>query len=479
MKLAKLLVLSTALASLAACEETTTSAPLDGGNATGPTTSDADGGVSPTSRPDLDAMARGGDCGPAPSAVVEHRGEITADETWSAGSLHRVTSNLRVLATLTLEACTRVEVGGGYVVSVGSSSGAGKLVAKGSNAGALRPVLVTSTDATKPWLGLEVDATGSADLAYTVLAGAGPGSASNVGMLRVFGASRSSDPALPTVTKSVRAEWLLLEGAKTSGVYLQRYAGFTDDSPALAVRSSEAEAIRVELGAAGAMPKELVFARNTRDAILVEQSWSGTIPTTFVKRGVPYDVDGPLYVQSLRDGDVATWTVEAGVTVRFAEGRGASGVFVGASEALRGQVVARGTAAEPIRFTSSKAAPAAGDWMGFYFKAYPTSGTRFEHVTVEYAGANNSTIGSGCGPSDNDASMFFGGKRPTEGWVRASKFRNGAGQTGIVLGWTSDEDGPDFVADNTFENMPSCRVSRWKKATGPACPGTSADVTCL
>jgi len=465
------------LLGLLACEEATTPSALDG--SAPPGTARPDGGFASSARPDLDAMVRGGDCGPPPAAVVEHRGEIVADQTWTAGSVHRVTSNLRVLATLTLEACARVLVEPGYVVSVGSAGGAGKLVGRGTNEGSLRPVVVTSADPARPWLGLEVDASGTAELAYTVLEGGGPGSASNVGMLRVFGASRSSDPAPPRVTKSVRADWLVLEGARTAGVYLQRYAGFTDDSGALAVRGAEAEAIRVELGAAGAMPRELVVARNARDAIVVEQSWSGTIPTTFVKRGVPYDVDGPLYVQGLGDGDVATWTVEPGVTVRFAEGRGASGVFVGASESRRGQVVALGTARDPIRFTSSKATPAAGDWMGFYFRAYPTSGTRFEHVTVEYAGANNSTVGSGCGPSDNDASMFFGGLRPAEGWVRATTFRSGAGQTGIVLGWTSDEEGPDFVADNVFENMPSCRVSRWKKATGPACPGTSADVTCL
>lgn len=119
------------------------------------------------------------------------------------------------------------------------------------------------------------------------------------------------------------------------------------------------------------------------------------ISTTFVKRSVPHDVDEPLYIQPVEDSAAVTLSVEPGVTVRFGQGRGASGVYVGTSDARQGQIVARGTAALPIRFTSAKPTPAAGDWLGFYFRYYPLSGTAFEHVTIEYAGGESAPSASG------------------------------------------------------------------------------------
>jgi hypothetical protein len=428
-------------------------------------------------------LARGGDCPASTGAGVDHSGDIKADETWKAADgPHRVNSNLRILATVTVEVCARVLVGDGFGIQIGAAPTAGKLVARGSNdAGKLLPVIFTSADPQKRWASIVVDATGTADFAYAVLDnGDATGTQQNGGgVLRVFGASSTSVGGVPAITKSVRAEWLLLQGSEGPGANMLRYAGFTDDSTALAVRGAKSDAMRIELGAASALPKELVFQNNARDAVLVEQAWSGMISTTFVKRSVPYDVDGPLYIQPVENAAAVTLNVEPGVTVRFGQGRGASGVCVGTSDARQGQIVAKGTAALPIRFTSSKAAPAPGDWVGFYFRHYPLSGTAFEHVTIEYAGGESGARGFGCGPADNDASMLILGKRPTDAWVKSSTFRFGSGETGIVLGWVSDEAGPDFVGDNAFESMPSCRVSRWRTVAAPVCPDNGGNPTCL
>jgi len=356
----------------------------------------------------------------------------------------------------------------------------GKLVTRGTNAGSLRPVVFTAADAASPWSSVVVDVNGAADLAYTVLSS---GDAANRqqnggGLLRAFGASSASTKAAPTIQRSVRADWLLLEASAGPGANMRDYAGFTEDSTGLAVRSAQGDALVIELGAAPSLPKELVFRGNARDAIVLEEQARGTITTTLVKRSAPYAVDGRIFIQPIEDGDAVTLNVEPGVTVRFGEGRGATGgVYVGASDQRQGQVIARGTAEEPIRFTSAKAAPAAGDWVGFYFRHYPASGTSFENVVIEYAGANSSSVGAGCGPSDNDASMLIVGQRPSDAWVKKSTFRDGGGETGIVLGWTSDESGPDFVGDNTFENMPGCRASRWRTVTAGPCP--SGGPTCL
>lgn len=489
MKRPSLLVLPVlAIAALAACEDGSTLAESPG-PATPPSIPTAEGGAGEGggdaggAAPDLDSMARGGDCAAAAGPGVEHSGDIKADETWKASDgPHRVTSNLRILATVTIEACARVLVGEGFGIQVGAAPTVGKLVARGTNTdGKLLPVLFTSLAPANRWGSLVVDASGTADLAFTVLDnGDAKGSQQNGGgVLRVFGESSTSAGGIPAITKSVRAEWLLLQGSEGPGANMLRYAGFTDDSTALAVRGAQSDAMRIELGAASALPKELVFKSNARDAVLVEQAWSGMISTTFVKRSVPYDVDGPLYLQPVEDGAAVTLTVEPGTTVRFAQGRGAAGVYVGTSSAREGQIVAKGTAALPIRFTSSKPTPAPGDWVGFYFRYYPLSGTAFEHVTIEYAGGESSATGFGCGPSDNDASMLILGKRPADAWVKSSTFRSGGGATGVVLGWVSDEAGPDFVGDNVFESMPACRVSRWRTVAAPVCPDNGGNPTCL
>lgn len=471
---------------LAACEPSSSNAAGTSPTPTppAPTVDGGGGGGGGGLAPDLDHMARGGDC-PADAAGpgVDHSGDVTTDQTWrAADGPHRITSNLRILSTVTIEACARVLVGDGLGIQIGAAPTAGKLVARGSNAdGKLLPIVFTSTDPQKRWASLVVDATGTADLAYAVLDnGDAKGSQQNGGgVLRVFGASSTSAGGVPAITKSVRSEWLLLQGSAGPGANMLRYAGFTDDSTALAVRGAASDAMRIELGAASALPKELVFQANARDAVLVEQAWSGMISTTLVKRSVPYDVDGPLYIQPVEDGAPVTLTVEPGVTVRFAQGRGASGVYVGTSDARQGQIVAKGTAALPIRFTSSKPAPAPGDWVGFYFRYYPLTGTAFEHVTIEYAGGESSAVGFGCGPSDNDGSLLILGKRPADAWVKSSTFRSGGGATGIVLGWVSDEPGPDFVADNVFESMPACHVSRWRTVAAPVCPDNGGNPTCL
>ena len=194
---------------------------------------------------------------------------------------------------------------------------------------------------------------------------------------------------------------------------------------------------------------------------MLEEQARGTITTKLVKRSAPYAVDGRIFIQPIDDGDAVTLNVEPGVTVRFGEGRVRPAA--GAGDRAR-----YGGGADPLHLREGRARR--GRLVGFYFSHYPASGTSFENVVIEYAGANSSSVGAGCGPSDNDASMLIVGQRPSDAWVRKSTFRNGGGETGIVLGWTSDESGPDFVSDNTFENMPGCRASRWRTVTAGPCP---------
>ena len=456
-----------------ACSSTTTPDGAPSGTDAG-----ADGATGAVSaKPDFDAMLRGGDCPAATGEPIEHGGDIVADEVWKAG-VHRVTSNVRVLATVTIEACAKVEVGDSRTFQVGGAPKPGKLVLRGSREGGkLLPVRFTSQDEARPWGALVVDSTGVLDATLAVLAGGDSVTAqqNGGGMLRVFGTSSTSEGGVPVVTKNLRSDWLLVEGAKASGVALLRYAGFTDDSTGIAIRGSAGESLRTEIGAAAALPTELVLTVNAKNEVLLEQAWSGTLSTTLRAKNVPYRLDGALYLAPVEDGAPAVLTVEAGVTLRFGTAKGSSGIYVGTSDTRQGQIVAQGTTAAPIRFTSAKDTPAAGDWMGLYFRHYPASGNAIENAVIEYAGGESAATGFGCGPRDNDATILLLGARPSRAFVQGTTLRSGGGNAGIVLGWKSDEGGPDFLSGNRFEAMPACSVSRPRSADN-ACPGAGEPV---
>lgn len=465
-----------------ACDDSSSSSSSspDGGSSSGGSSS---GGPTPSGMPDLDAMAKGGDCAAPTGAGVDHRGDITADETWKASDgVHRIASNVRVLATVTIEACARVELDASGSLAVGSSPKVGKLVAAGTfEGGKLSPVLFGAKDASKPWGAIVVDSTGSLDLSYTVITGGdSPTSQQNGGgQIRLFGESSTSKGGVPKVTKSFRSNWALIEGAQSYGVSLLTYAGFTDDSKGIAVRKTKGGPIKIEVGAVQALPAALHLSGNTNDEVYVEQTWSGTIDHTYRALGYPYRIMQEIYLQPVEDGSPVTMNVEPGVTLRFDDGKNTSGIAVGATDKRQGVIVAKGTAAAPIKMTSAKAAPAPGDWMGIYFRYYPTSGHAFENVTFEYAGAQSGATGFGCGPADNDATMLILNARPDASWVKSCTFKNGGGGAGIVSGWSSDQDGPDFKAGNTFEAMPACAVSRWRTKATNGCPSAGVTPDCL
>ena len=79
-----------------------------------------------------------------------------------------------------------------------------------------------------------------------------------------------------------------------------------------------------------------------------------------------------------------TLTVEAGATIRF------DGNY---SLTVNGQLVAEGTSASKITFTSARTSPSSGDWgsIAFTADAFPSSSLR--HVTIRYAGTAISADG--------------------------------------------------------------------------------------
>jgi hypothetical protein len=222
------------------------------------------------------------------------------------------------------------------------------------------------------------------------------------------------------------------------------------------------------------------YTGNATDEILVDElSGAFAFDETFRNLGVPYRMRygySQRPTLSVAQGGLITLTIEAGVTMKLLKAAGNIPSFnLGSSSGdLPSQInpvrlVANGTAALPIVFTSAAAVPAAGDWAGIEYHGGPATGNVVNFVRVEYAGGDSGTSGFGCGPTDNDAGLIIRNWIPGNDFVQNSTFSNSAGG-GIVLGWTSDTP-RDFKTGNTFSAIGnSCAVARWRNFTLPGCP---------
>jgi len=422
-------------------------------------------------------------CPAAPTGPgTEHAKEITADETWTAAAgPHRVTFGIRMLATVTVEPCATVLVGDAYTITVGTSGMKGELVARGqlgvdaSGAPVRRPVTFAAADPAKPWGSIRVEADSKVDLQSVILSdGASPTSDQNGGgvVLAIGRASNGTE-----IVKNVRAVDVSIERSRGFGMSFQSLSAFTDDSKDIVIkdggRADAAFPIRLGPGALSTLPAGLSLSGNAANEVEILAGNTSMVSDTIKARGVPYRVSGRLRVAPFADGGPSVLTVEPGVTLRF-DTTSDNGLQIGTSDQRQGVLVAAGTAASKITFTSAKPTPAAADWKNIYFAYSPPTGNRIENAVIEYAGGPSGAQGYGCGPAENDASVLILSGRPADAFIKSTAFQNCGGDTGIVLGWTSDQAGPDFVATNTFTSMPVCHVSRWRNATGETCPGSTA-----
>ena len=417
---------------------------------------------------DAGADAPANACAAPTGPGTTHADSIAADETWTAaGSPHLVTASIRVDTgvKLTIEPCAQVRLGASNHIEVD-----GTLVAEGT---ADRPITFDENDA-QPWGYVEAFAPGTISLAYATLTGGGGDETNAYGALEARGDQTA--PAQPVL----KVSHVTVASSAAYGVSLRAGGAFTADSTSLDVHGSTKAPLRIDPRLATNVPAGS-YTSNGLDAIVVETEAYGDVTledVTFHERGVPYQIGGETTVGTFVVGGgstLATLTIDPGVTFRFVKGSGAVlHVDKGStSAAATGALVAKGTATQPIVFTSAAASPAAGDWVGLDFGNVPSATDALDHVEVHYAGADPQANGFHCLPNgsvstDEKAGMSIYGQ-PAASMITNGVFADIDG-AGVNLAYQGTP--VDFVTGSTFTNVTGCKVTTPKNANG-TCPASS------
>jgi hypothetical protein len=397
---------------------------------------------------------------------------VNAAETWTAaGSPHTLAYDTTIYATLTLEPCAEVLVAPGRIITV---RGQGTIVARGS---ATKRIHIGPLTAGQPYgqirsLGVPLD------LAYLDIDGGGaPGSTNGylTGTLDIQG----SDSTLPT-QPLLGVDHVTIGGSGSNGVALHDGAGFTPASAELSIAGSAQYPIGMWARAVGGVPTGQ-YKGNVLDEIMLYGQGQGESvyeDATVHDRGVPYLVGhaaaaGTLYVGG--NTGLVTLTIEPGVTMRFKKGGVMYVDHASGTSPAHAALVAAGTAAKPITFTSDQATPAPGDWLGLWFGGIPAVTSAVDFARVEYAGGPSVTGSASCPfpgsppPNPDAAIRIFGA--PSSQFVTNTAI-TGSASHGIDRGYASDVQ-QDFLATNTFTGIALCNET-YPRGVTMACPAPAA-----
>jgi hypothetical protein len=397
---------------------------------------------------------------------TRHDGEtIATDVTWTAaGSPHIITFTPTVspTGTLRIEPCAVVQIQAGYGLAVD-----GRLEALGTTA---QPITITAADPAQPFSYIEIQG-GFADLAYVTLSYGGAAGPNSNAVLDVWGNSTALR------TENARLRHVTISGSLQFGLTLERSGTLTADSTDVTITGAKLGPVMARGSAlVGGIP-DGKYTGNGVDEILVIDRDFMSEDTTWHDRSVPYrigdaNMNGADFRVGLSSGvALTTWTIDPGVAIRVTP----SGriTFNHATTGTTGTIIARGTAARPIVFTSAALAPAPGQWRGLVFDGAPTSGTALDYVEIHYAGGPSQSSSFHCEAGsagayshDEDAALAFFGE-PTGQLLTNSVLADSAAD-GVDLAYTGNS--VDFLAGNTFTNIARCRLTLPRTPPSGACP---------
>lgn len=355
--------------------------------------------------PEFDTVAGNNGIGNGVDAVGLQAGRIDQDITWRKNDLpYCVVGDIGVYktsyttATLTIEpgVIVKFSAGKGLTIAHLTTSYKGALNAQGT---AEAPIVFTSMAASPQpgdWKGIAfyytTDATATI-LDHCIVEYGGLTNNSNLYF----------DRTSPTVINST------IRYSSTNGIYISKASPVIGETDAGNTISNNG-ANGIETYDKSSHPKivDNVFSENASYTMLIYPETvevtgnagqgngvdaigvqPGTIDQdiSWAQNSMPYCVTGDVYVLNTR-GLKPILTVKPGVTVRFEEG---TGLTIGYGMSWYwGALDARGTAEEPIKFTSMKTVPQPGDWKGITFN-YATiyENTILEHCIIEYGGHTN------------------------------------------------------------------------------------------
>lgn len=154
--------------------------------------------------------------------------------------------------------------------------------------------------------------------------------------------------------------------------------------------------------------------------------------TTWYFNESPYIVVSNVTIRGAGSGQTATLIIQPGVQVRFAPH---TGIYVGKPSDYVGALIALGSEAQPIVFTSNVTTPSPGDWNSIYFQDQTSDNlTVLEHCRFEYGG----------NPNLYNTTLFFNSASPT--------LRNSVVQYSGGHGIYSDDNSYPALTANTFLN---------------------------
>ncbi|MBX3219029.1 MAG: hypothetical protein KF795_00840 [Labilithrix sp.] len=331
-----------------------------------PSTNVPDGGEPPS----VDAAPGDGspDAGPSDTCGALQKferngGPLEASETWPVGD-YLVKGTLYLKGTLTIPACTvlRLAPDANIVVDTG---GALKLLG-----GETTKVRVTSSNTTPSagdWGYIEFRASSSSadsEIHHSVIEHGGKGYGA------IFVASSAS----------VAIDHTTIQNSATYGVEVRsggHLRGFTDN----VITTSGTAPVKIHVNSVGDLLGG-TYTGNASDVISVD---GGNVDKTATWRnlGIPYRAD-TFYVKG--SATPQKLTLAAGATLQM---RPSQSINVDTA----GGLTLAGTAAAPVKITSSETSPSAGDWGYIEFRSDSTAGDNvIEHAIVEYGGQGYGAI---------------------------------------------------------------------------------------
>lgn len=306
---------------------------------------------------------------------IIHTGTITEDETWYANDNHYVEGTLYLEGnTVTIEPGTIIRMKSGAEIRVGSNADASTtLIAEGT---ADQPITFTSANASPvagdwDYITFDEGTNPSTSLKYCVFEYGG-GYASYSGMIVVYG------------NTDLSMDYCTIRYSESNGIVLNdddsRFSSFTNN----AISDIAFHPISLKANSADCIGTDNTITTSGIYGIEVKASTMSKSNATWKAQTCPYVINGTVYVQNSTGAEL---TIEAGSTVSFTQG---SEIDVSSSDF--GTLIANGTSANPITFTSANVSPEAGDWDGIFLYEGTTNAS-FNYCTFEYGGGYASYSG--------------------------------------------------------------------------------------